>query len=224
MTQHAAQRMQVVRERVDHGVELACQAGVALDTIDQHTASAVQLVHGTPAARKNSAVLAIPFTHGIDDIARMAEAASEMARDHAEDVERLRQVAGQLRAGLARFTFVAKPECPHYIFMPANGNPDVPAVPHGGLSKARALLGRLRAIRAWVWRCPADLPDSRRFPADSSARWCAPRFIDKRLPIHRVGGILGAGRVAAGPDWPFSVQVATHLSLFQSRQISYATR
>ena len=41
---------------------------------------------------------------GIDDIARMAEAASEMARDHAGDVERLRQVAGQLRAGLARFT------------------------------------------------------------------------------------------------------------------------
>ena len=39
----------------------------------------------------------------IDDIARMAEAASGMARDNADDVERLRQVADQLRAGLARF-------------------------------------------------------------------------------------------------------------------------
>ena len=103
-TQHAAQRMQVVRERVDHGVELACQAGVALDTIDQHTASAVQLVHGIAGSTQEQRGAGDTLTHGIDDIARMAEAASEMARDHAEDVERLRQVAGQLRAGLARFT------------------------------------------------------------------------------------------------------------------------
>ncbi len=96
--------MQVVRERVDHGVELACQAGVALDTIDQHTASAVQLVHGIAGSTQEQRGAGDTLTHGIDDIARMAEAASEMARDHAEDVERLRQVAGQLRAGLARFT------------------------------------------------------------------------------------------------------------------------
>ena len=102
-TQRAAQRMQAVRSRVDHGVALANEAGAALGAIDQHTASTVNVVSNIAGSTQEQRGAGQNLTQGIDDIARMAEAASGMARDNADDVERLRQVADQLRTGLARF-------------------------------------------------------------------------------------------------------------------------
>ena len=102
-TQRAAERMESVRSRVGHGVELAQQAGAALNTIDEHTASAVKVVQNIAGGTQEQRSASQTITHTIEQISQMAEDTHQIVSSNASDVDQLKQVAGQLREGLQQF-------------------------------------------------------------------------------------------------------------------------
>ena len=83
--------------------ELAQQAGTALSTIDQHTASAVGVVQNIAGGTQEQRSASQNITRTIEQISQMAEDTHQIVSSNASDVDQLKQVAGQLREGLQQF-------------------------------------------------------------------------------------------------------------------------
>ncbi len=102
-TAAAAERMERARSRVGSGVELARQAGVALEVIDERSGSAVRVVQDIADSTQEQSAASQEIARAVERIAQMAEETSAIASRNAGDVGQLQDVAGKLRDALTRF-------------------------------------------------------------------------------------------------------------------------
>jgi methyl-accepting chemotaxis protein len=102
-TQLAVERMQGVSERMGTGVDLARQAGEALNVIDGQTDHAVAVVSDIASSTKEQSTASQHIASSVEQIAAASGDNAAAAEANNEAARRLREVADELQGALRHF-------------------------------------------------------------------------------------------------------------------------
>ncbi len=102
-TQSAVAGMQVVSRQVEAGVEMAREAGEALQVIDANTEKSVSTVRDIADSTREQSVVSQEIARLVEQIAQMAEEGSATSTQNTEYARNLQTLAQELQMALQRF-------------------------------------------------------------------------------------------------------------------------
>ena len=102
-TQSAVAGMQVVSRQVEAGVEMAREAGEALQVIDANTEKSVSTVRDIADSTREQSVVSQEIARLVEQIAQMAEEGSATSTQNTEYARNLQTLAQELQTALQRF-------------------------------------------------------------------------------------------------------------------------
>ncbi|MDK9689968.1 methyl-accepting chemotaxis protein [Azospira sp.] len=102
-TQSAVAGMQVVSRQVEAGVEMAREAGEALQVIDANTEKSVSTVRDIADSTREQSVVSQEIARLVEQIAQMAEEGSATSTQNTEYARNLQSLAQELQTALQRF-------------------------------------------------------------------------------------------------------------------------
>ncbi|HJW04192.1 MAG TPA: methyl-accepting chemotaxis protein [Azospira sp.] len=102
-TAGAVASMQVVSRQVEAGVEMAREAGQALETIDANTSLSVRTVRDIADSTREQSVVSQEIARLVEQIAQMAEEGSATATQNTDYARNLQVLAEELQRALQRF-------------------------------------------------------------------------------------------------------------------------
>jgi methyl-accepting chemotaxis protein len=103
-TARAVARMQSVSANMSGSVELAREAGQALETIDQRAQQTVTVIHGIADSTREQSAASQEIARLVESIVQSAEGTSGRAQRNSERAVNLQRLSAELQAQLSRFT------------------------------------------------------------------------------------------------------------------------